>query len=172
MVSRLVPTRRVGPKQKNGVFFQWLSLGQNNRSVRPRLCRRPDKGDTTCRLPLLATRIPRRTMAAVTPRATFVRFVAMILSPCISEMTGRTVNRSAVLVEIDRALARIYANSARIICTVVADIDLYSLVPRFRGQRLTENPVFDSRLRFGGSLGRTDRSVGRGVGADRAAPSI
>src|SRR5690606_6758769 len=40
-----------------------------------------------------------------------------------------------------------------------------------RGQRLTAESGFDSRLPFGGSLGRTDWFDGRGMGADRPASS-
>ncbi|WP_123905413.1 cytochrome P450 [Sphingobium cloacae] len=41
--------------------------------------------------------------------------------------------------------------------------------PRFRGQSLTGDSVADSRLAFGGSLGRADRRYGRRMGSDRAA---
>ena len=41
--------------------------------------------------------------------------------------------------------------------------------PRFRGQSLTVDSVADSRLAFGGSLGRADWRYGRGMGSDRAA---
>ena len=40
-----------------------------------------------------------------------------------------------------------------------------------RGQSLTAESGFDSRLPFGGSLGRTDWSDGRGMGTDRPASS-
>jgi hypothetical protein len=40
---------------------------------------------------------------------------------------------------------------------------------RVRGQSLTVDSVADSRLAFGGSLGRADWRYGRGMGADRAA---
>jgi len=41
-----------------------------------------------------------------------------------------------------------------------------------RGQRLTAESVFDSRLPFGGCFGRANRSDGRGVGGDRAAAAF
>ena len=40
---------------------------------------------------------------------------------------------------------------------------------RLRGQSLTRDSVVDSRLAFGGSLGRADRGYRRGMGSDRAA---
>lgn len=40
---------------------------------------------------------------------------------------------------------------------------------RFRGQSLTVDSDLDSRLAFGGSLGRADWRYGRRVGSDRAA---
>ena len=40
---------------------------------------------------------------------------------------------------------------------------------RFRGQSLTVDSVADSRLAFGGSLGRADWGYGRRMGSDRAA---
>ena len=40
---------------------------------------------------------------------------------------------------------------------------------RFRGQSLTGDSDLDSRLAFGGGLGRTDRRYGRRVGSDRGA---
>ena len=40
---------------------------------------------------------------------------------------------------------------------------------RFRGQSLTGDSDLDSRLSFGGSLGRADRCYGRRMGSDRAA---
>ena len=40
---------------------------------------------------------------------------------------------------------------------------------RFRGQSLTVGSDLDSRLAFGGSLGRADWRYGRRVGSDRAA---
>jgi hypothetical protein len=40
-----------------------------------------------------------------------------------------------------------------------------------RGQRLTAESGFDSRLPFGGRLGRTDWSYGRGMGSDRSTSS-
>src|SRR3546814_4968022 len=40
---------------------------------------------------------------------------------------------------------------------------------RFRGQSLTVDSVADSRLAFGGSLGRADRRYRRRMGSDRGA---
>ena len=45
----------------------------------------------------------------------------------------------------------------------------YRSATRFRGQSLTVDSDLDSRLAFGGSLGRADWRYGRRVGSDRAA---
>ena len=48
----------------------------------------------------------------------------------------------------------------------------FATLTRHRGQRLTSDSAVDSRLPFGGGVGRADRGVGWRVGADRPVAAV
>ena len=88
--------------------------------------------------------------------------------------TGRVKDQAPLEIDFDcppglRTL-QLYAEGAALVSA--KSLSITAIFSRFRGQRLTVDPCLDSRLSFGGRVGRADWTGGRRVGDHRCTSTV